>query len=29
VKNLFGKLQVNDRAQAVAVAVRRGIIRLD
>jgi DNA-binding NarL/FixJ family response regulator len=29
VKNLFGKLQVGDRAQAVAVAARRGIIRLD
>jgi DNA-binding NarL/FixJ family response regulator len=29
VKNLFGKLDVNDRAQAVAVAARRGIIRLE
>ncbi len=29
VKNLFGKLGVNDRAQAVAVAARRGIIRLE
>jgi DNA-binding NarL/FixJ family response regulator len=29
VKNLFGKLDVNDRAQAVAVAAKRGIIRLE
>jgi two-component system, NarL family, response regulator len=29
VKNLFGKLDVSDRTQAVAVAARRGIIRLD
>jgi DNA-binding NarL/FixJ family response regulator len=29
VKNLFGKLGVSDRAQAVAVAARRGIIRLE
>jgi len=28
VKNLFAKLGVNDRAQAVATAVRRGILRL-
>jgi two-component system, NarL family, response regulator len=28
-KNLFGKLEVSDRTQAVAVAVRRGIIRLE
>ena len=29
VKNLFGKLDVNDRARAVAVGARRGIIRLE
>jgi two-component system NarL family response regulator len=28
-KHLFGKLEVTDRTQAVAVAVRRGIIRLE
>jgi DNA-binding NarL/FixJ family response regulator len=29
VKNLFGKLDVNDRTQAVAVAAKRGILRLE
>jgi len=29
VKNLFGKLEVTDRTQAVAVAARRGILRLE
>jgi len=29
VKNLFGKLEVNDRTQAVAVAAKRGILRLE
>ena len=29
VKNLFGKLDVTDRTQAVAVAAKRGILRLD
>jgi DNA-binding NarL/FixJ family response regulator len=29
LKNIFGKLGVSDRAQAMAVAVRRGIIRLE
>jgi DNA-binding NarL/FixJ family response regulator len=29
LKNIFGKLGVSDRAQAVAVAARRGIIRLE
>lgn len=29
VKNLFGKLGVTDRTEAVAVAARRGILRLD
>ncbi|HEX6738505.1 MAG TPA: response regulator transcription factor [Vicinamibacteria bacterium] len=28
-KNLFGKLDVNDRAHAVAVAARRGLLRLE
>lgn len=28
VKNIFGKLRVNDRAAAVAVALRRGIITI-
>ena len=27
--NLFHKLNVNDRTQAVTVALRRGIVRLD
>ena len=29
VKNILGKLGANDRTQAVSIAVRRGIIRLD
>jgi len=29
VKNLFGKLDVTDRTQAVAVAAKRGILRLE
>ena len=28
IKNIFGKLNVIDRTQAVAIAVRRGIIEL-
>jgi DNA-binding NarL/FixJ family response regulator len=28
-KNLFGKLDVNDRTHAVAVAARRGLLRLE
>lgn len=29
INNIFQKLDVNDRAQAIVVALRRGIIRLD
>ncbi|MCB1092670.1 MAG: response regulator transcription factor, partial [Verrucomicrobiae bacterium] len=29
VSNIFQKLDVNDRAQATAEAIRRGIVRLD
>jgi DNA-binding NarL/FixJ family response regulator len=29
VKNLFGKLDVNDRTHAVAVAARRGLLRFE
>jgi DNA-binding NarL/FixJ family response regulator len=29
VKNLFGKLEVNDRSHAVAVAARRGLLRFE
>jgi DNA-binding NarL/FixJ family response regulator len=29
VKNILGKLQVNDRTEAVTVALRRGILHLD
>ena len=29
VKNILGKLDANDRTQAVSIAVRRGIIHLD
>lgn len=29
INNIFQKLDVNDRAQAIIVALRRGIIRLD
>jgi two-component system, NarL family, response regulator len=29
LKNIFGKLGVNDRASAVTVALRRGLVSLD
>jgi DNA-binding NarL/FixJ family response regulator len=29
VKNILAKLSVHDRTEAVSVAVRRGIVRLD
>jgi DNA-binding NarL/FixJ family response regulator len=29
LKNIFGKLGVNDRSQAVAVALRRGLVSFD
>jgi len=28
VKNIFGKLNVNDRTAAVQVAVRRGLVQM-
>jgi DNA-binding NarL/FixJ family response regulator len=29
MKNIFAKLEVSDRTEAMAVAIRRGIIHLD